>query len=139
VTKASQALPSGGCRCGKVRFSASAEPHFAAICHCEDCRKASGAPFLAFVGFHRSEVRFEHGEGRRYETEHAARFFCETCGSPIAYADGRLVDRIYFYLGVMDEPARYEPTHQAFISERLPFACLKVDLPGHDKLSVPRL
>ena len=42
----------GGCRCGAVRFEASAEPHHVSYCHCGDCRRASGAPVSAFVGFH---------------------------------------------------------------------------------------
>ncbi|NDW04567.1 GFA family protein [Jiella pacifica] len=131
-------LHTGGCRCGAIRFSASADPHYAAICHCGDCRRASGAPFLAFVGFRRRDVRFEGGEGKRYGRDPVARSFCETCGAPIAYEDTRLADEIFFNLGAMDRPERYEPTVQAFLPERLPFRCLVVDLPGHDGMSVPR-
>ena len=128
----------GGCRCGAIRFTIAAEPHYTAICHCGDCRKASGAPFLAFVGFNRDDVTFDGGEGKRYGKHPIARTFCETCGAPIAYQDARLADRIFFNLGAMDEPERYEPTQQAYVPERLPFACLAVELPGHAGMSVLR-
>ncbi|MBP0616279.1 GFA family protein [Jiella mangrovi] len=128
----------GGCRCGAIRFAASADPHFASLCHCEDCRRASGAPFLSFVGFYRSEVSFDGGEGRGYGSGPTRRSFCETCGAPIAYYDTRLPDRIYFNLGAMDAPHRYEPTLQAYAAERLPFACIAIDLPARDKGGVPR-
>ena len=40
-------LHTGGCRCGAVRFEASADPHHVSYCHCKDCRRASGAPVSA--------------------------------------------------------------------------------------------
>lgn len=128
----------GGCRCGAVRFTAAADPHVATLCHCEDCRRASGAPFLAFVGFDRSEVVFEGEEGRRYGRAPVARSFCATCGAPVAYHDERLPDKIYVVLGAMDEPHRFEPTLQAFAGEALPFACISVDLPAREGGAVPR-
>ena len=33
----------GGCVCGKVRYSADAEPIFVGVCHCSNCQKASGS------------------------------------------------------------------------------------------------
>src|SRR6516225_12404475 len=35
----------GGCLCGKVRYSADAEPAFVGVCHCGNCQKASGTAF----------------------------------------------------------------------------------------------
>ncbi|WAP70855.1 GFA family protein [Jiella pelagia] len=138
MTDPSTPLHTGGCRCGAIRFAASADPHYTAICHCEDCRRASGAPFLAFVGFRREEVRFVGGEGRRYGRDPVARSFCETCGAPIAYYDARLPDRIYFALGAMDAPHCHEPTLQAYANEVLPFRCISIDLPAREKGGVTR-
>ncbi|MBO0903705.1 GFA family protein [Jiella sonneratiae] len=138
MTTSAASLHTGGCRCGALRFGCGAEPHFAAICHCGDCRKASGAPFLAFVGFHRSAVTFEGGEGMRYGEAPVARSFCPTCGAPIAYFDERLPDSIYFVIGAMDTPQRFEPTIQAFAGKALPFACVSVDLPARAGGAVPR-
>jgi len=35
----------GGCLCGKVRYSANAEPIFVGLCHCHDCQKFTGTTF----------------------------------------------------------------------------------------------
>ncbi len=39
----------GGCLCGKVRYTISAEPVFTGVCHCTDCQKATGSAFNIVV------------------------------------------------------------------------------------------
>jgi hypothetical protein len=39
----------GGCLCGKVRYSADADPISTALCHCHNCLKASGSVFTIVV------------------------------------------------------------------------------------------
>ena len=131
-------LHAGGCRCGAVRFEASAEPHHVSYCHCGDCRRASGAPVSAFVGFMIGEVSFTGKALKMFENGQVTRSFCGTCGSPIAYVDERLEDRIYFLLGAMDMPADFVPTLHAYVSEQLPFLHIQDDLPRLPKSSVQR-
>ena len=40
----------GGCLCGKVRYSADAEPTFVAVCHCKNCQKGTGTAFSGCRG-----------------------------------------------------------------------------------------
>ena len=105
----------GGCRCGAVRFEASAEPHHISYCHCGDCRRASGAPVSAFVGFMADQVALDGKALKRFENGPVTRSFYGICGSPIAYVDGRLSGHIYFTLGSMDMPAYFKPTHHAHV------------------------
>lgn len=128
----------GGCRCGRVRFRAAADPTFTSYCHCRDCRKASGAPVLAFVGFSRDDVAFDAAGEKEYGDGPARRSFCPECGTPIAYRDERLADRIYFVLGAMDAPERYKPTHHAYLSEALDFLTIDDALPRYERFSVER-
>lgn len=128
----------GGCRCGGVRFEANADPHHISYCHCRDCRRATGAPVAAFVGFMTDEVAMESSTLRTYENGPVTRSFCGVCGSPIAYADSRIGDRIYFYLGAMDFPAHYKPTHHGHVRSQLPFVHMPDNLPRHVASSVPR-
>jgi hypothetical protein len=128
----------GGCRCGAVRFEASAEPHHVSYCHCGDCRRASGAPVSAFVGFLVGLVAFTGKALKMYENGPVTRSFCGVCGSPIAYVDERLEDDIYFMLGAMDMPTDFKPTLHAYVSEQLPFLHMQDDLPRHLKTSVKR-
>ena len=133
-----QALHTGGCRCGAVRFEASAEPHHVSYCHCDDCRRASGAPVAAFVGFMADEVALGGNSLTRFENGPVTRSFCGVCGSPIAYMDARIGDRVYFMLGAMDRPALYRPTHHAHVRSQLPFVHMPDGLPRHVGSSVSR-
>jgi hypothetical protein len=134
----SQTLHTGGCRCGAVRFEASAEPHHVSYCHCADCRRATGAPVSAFAGFKEDEVTIAGETLRTFENGPVKRSFCGKCGSPIAYADERLAGRIYFMLGAMDMPAYFKPTLHAYVREQLPFVHMPDGLPRHLTTSVPR-
>ncbi len=89
-------------------------------CHCGDCRRATGAAVTVFVGFAEQGITFISTRPAAHRTRpDVERLFCRDCGTPVAYRDGRLEDRIYFYLGVMTTPDRYAPTCHAFVSEKL--------------------
>jgi hypothetical protein len=120
-----------------VRFGADEDPVYVGYCHCSDCRRATGAPVSAFVGFPSDRVTFA-GEPATYVNGPVRRNFCAKCGSPIAYFDRRVGDSIYFYLGAMDEPQNYKPTLHAFASEKLPFLHIPDGLPRMEKNSVER-
>ncbi|MBV8683554.1 MAG: GFA family protein, partial [Caulobacteraceae bacterium] len=38
----------GGCQCGRVRYSAEIENDEAYLCHCNYCRRATGGVSIAF-------------------------------------------------------------------------------------------
>ena len=86
----------GGCLCGRVRFSASGRPYRVGICHCLDCRKHHGALFHASAIFPQAAVTID-GETRDYKGRH----FCPHCGSTVF---GRSGDEIEVNLGSLDAP-----------------------------------
>jgi hypothetical protein len=133
-----QTLHTGSCRCGTVQFAVSAEPFHISYCHCADCRKASGAPVSTFVGFVAADVALEGASLRVFENGPVKRSFCGTCGTPIAYADDRLANQIYFMLGAMDAPGNYKPTLHAYVREQLPFVHMPDGLQRFPRSSVTR-
>ena len=48
----------GSCLCGDVRFAADGQPKWTGYCHCQSCRRHTGAPVSAYAGFEASQVRF---------------------------------------------------------------------------------
>ena len=56
----------GGCLCGKVRYSADAEPAFVGVCHCKNCQKGTGTAFSVVVGIPSQAPAERHNDLGRY-------------------------------------------------------------------------
>jgi len=52
----------GGCLCGSIRFVATGQPKGVYWCHCQSCRKHSGAPASVFVAFERTAYTITQDE-----------------------------------------------------------------------------
>ena len=60
------------------RFELTGEPLKVGICHCMECRKATGAIYVTYADWPRSAFELL-GEAREYR----GRSFCPTCGSRV--------------------------------------------------------
>jgi hypothetical protein len=52
----------GGCLCGRIRYRLTAAPFDAGYGHCTLCRRASGAPTLAFATVPLADLQWLRGE-----------------------------------------------------------------------------
>ena len=79
---------SGGCACGAIRYTSTAEPVLMLHCHCRDCQRASGGPFSSFIIVPKEAFKITKGAPRFHDSPSEAggkthRGFCAECGSPI--------------------------------------------------------
>lgn len=100
----------GGCLCGKVRFTAAGRPYRVGLCHCMDCRKHHGALFHASAIFPEGSVTID-GETHNYQGRH----FCPSCGSSVFSRSG---DEIEINLGSLDAPDRLTPSYELWTLRR---------------------
>jgi hypothetical protein len=128
----------GSCRCGLISVETSAEPIWQSYCHCRDCRKQTGAPVMAFVGFRERDLTWFGAPKTWRGAGGVSRSFCEHCGSQIGYTDEKLPGAVYLALGFMDAPEDFPPNMHAFEKRRLPFLHIADDLPRHNGFSVER-
>jgi hypothetical protein len=49
------------------------------------------------------------------------RWFCATCGAPVAFERERWNHEIHFYAALLDDPAIFHPTKHVNWSEHLPW------------------
>src|SRR5262249_2249067 len=56
----------GGCLCGAVRYRLDARPLGVNACHCDDCKKLSGATSILMVLAARAALVHEKGDVARY-------------------------------------------------------------------------
>ncbi len=77
---------SGGCLCGKVRYTVTLEEPTYSICHCAMCRKWTAGPYMSVHG-KGDDVSFDVDEGLTWyrSSKWAERGFCKECGSSIFY------------------------------------------------------
>ena len=113
---------SGRCLCGAVRFEATGKPKWVRWCHCESCRRHSGAPANAFVSFENDAVTITEGAIAKYNSSPGVeRGFCARCGSTLTCASVRLATETHYYVGAFERAAELKPTGEFFAGERLPW------------------
>ena len=76
----------GGCCCGAARYRIDGTPSRTTNCHCEHCRRTSGAPFVTWIEVESSQFVLVKGALSRYESRpKVARQFCASCGTQLTY------------------------------------------------------
>lgn len=126
MTSTNEVRPSttktGGCRCGAVRFEAIGPPKFVGNCHCEDCRRSTGAAFSTYVGYLDRDVRWSGAPSKIFESSNGVRRgFCPTCGTPAFYQGSKWAGDTHLFIGEFDDAAGLIPTGDAFPQEALPW------------------
>lgn len=113
----------GGCQCGAVRFEVVGTPKFVSNCHCNSCRKATGAAFSTWIGFNENSVHWLTREPAYYaSSDGVKRGFCEECGAPMTYASGQWPGEIHFLIGMFNDPLAFVPRKDVFTEDALPWA-----------------
>jgi hypothetical protein len=110
----------GGCLCGAVRFRATGAPKWVLRCHCQSCRRHSGAPMSVFVAFMDEAVEVTRGEIARFESSPGVRRgFCATCGSTLTCSNAGWPGENHYHVGAFDEPERLPPSGDIYGEERV--------------------
>lgn len=121
----------GHCLCGAVSWETTGAQNWSGYCHCESCRRNCGAPVTAFFGVPNGAWAWTGDAPGVFERGHASRYFCGSCGTPMAYASTRWPDEIHFYAAHLDNPQDFKPTQHFHYAERLKWLHLKDDLIKH--------
>jgi len=112
----------GGCLCGAVRFIATGNPKGVFWCHCQSCRRHSGAPVSVFVALERDAYAVTKGEITKFTSSPGTtRGFCQACGSTLTCESVKLPTETHFHVGAFDDARRFEPSKHFFRDEQLPW------------------
>ena len=104
-------LRHGGCTCGAVRFTVRGEPLVVGLCHCLDCRKATGGVAMPYADWPRSAFHHD-GAVRTFN----GRSFCAVCGSRLFHIEAKTVEVM---LGALDTaPGDLVPTQEGWVIRR---------------------
>jgi hypothetical protein len=112
----------GGCLCGAVRYKASGRRLWVAHCHCQSCRRNTGAPVATFVGYGQEQFAFVSGVPMSYNSSPGVtRSFCGQCGTPLTYESDFYPGEVHILLGTLDNPEDFVPQVHVHVGEKLPW------------------
>lgn len=115
----------GGCLCGQVRYTITAEPISAALCHCRDGQRYTGSGFEPFVRVPTAAVQL-HGELKSYagtggSGQAVLRRFCPNCGSGVINEAQIRPEVTVILAGTFDDPTAFVPTFEIFCADSPPW------------------
>ena len=102
---------SGGCACGRVRYSATIENDEAYLCHCRMCQRATGSLSIAFKHVKQADVKWD-GEPDWYDSSPIAiRPYCRECGSSLGFQFKEGSENMDLTVASFDDPSGFKPKH----------------------------
>ena len=127
-------MPTGGCHCGAVRYSAAGEVKHSGVCHCETCRRTTGGLTTAWVAFSSAELAIE-GEPASYaSSEGVERQFCGQCGTSLFYFNEAMMPGVVDILtATLDDPENYPPQLHVQMGDALPWEVTLEGLPRFER------
>jgi hypothetical protein len=120
----SEAVLTGGCQCGAVRYAVTAPPLQLYVCHCRECQRQSGSAFGMSLIVPRAAFAVTKGTARSWSgTTDSGRamtcFFCPACGARLWHARNGM-DTVSVKAGTLDVPVDFACAVHIWTSRRLP-------------------
>lgn len=127
----------GGCLCGAVRYRVSGKPIAATLCHCADCRKASGGINVAWAVFNKDNFEWLAGVPSDYSSSPGIHWlFCPVCGSTVGYRRSERPNHMDVTTGTLDDPDLVPPDVEIWLKERIGWEALHPEMDKRDRSSL---
>jgi len=101
----------GGCACGRVRYSATIHDDEAYLCHCRMCQRATGSVSIALKNVKAAEVAWKHEPDWYDSSPIAVRPYCRECGTSFGFKFKEGSENIDLTVASFDDPSRFKPRH----------------------------
>jgi hypothetical protein len=127
-----EAVFTGGCQCGAVRYAIAETPLRLYVCHCRECQKQSASVFGMSLVVRCAAFAVTQGETRAWSRRAdsgrtMACHFCAECGSRLWHArDG--IDTISVKAGSLDVPMDFARAIHIWTSRKVPGLALPPDV-----------
>lgn len=125
----------GGCMCGAARYETTGDTSRAINCHCESCRRHTGAPMATLVVFKAEQVTFSGDDRAIYvSAPGVVRGFCGVCGTPLTWETEHidLGQVCAIHISTFDDPDAITPIAHSFYGEKISWFDTADNLPRHE-------
>ena len=120
----------GGCLCGGTRYTLTSIPYGLNNCHCIDCQRASGAPFVTWGSVAANDLRVLTGQPRKVPHAGRVRTFASCCGTPLFFEEKNEAPEVDVAIATLDLPQRFLPEKNMWTEDRLPWVQLDPGIPS---------
>ena len=110
-------------------------PYELGDCHCIDCRRSAGAPYVTWGSVPREDLQVTKGEPRKVAHADRIRSFAACCGTHLFFEQSKDSDEIDVTIASLDEPAPFSPQKVIWLEDKLPWVVIDESLPKFQKSS----
>jgi len=128
----------GSCHCGEISYTFSGEPLRQVNCHCKNCRKTSGGPYLANIFVSEDNLLIK-GSPKVYQHladsgNQMTKKFCGNCGAQMFSLGSGRPGIVIIRGGTIDNLEIIQPTLNIFVSSKIPSTPLNESLSTFEKM-----
>jgi len=128
----------GGCLCGAIRYEVKGDALRIANCHCDDCRRATGASFATNVFVNEADLTVLQGTPKSFAHQGGSgatmtKLFCGNCGAQLFGKGSGSPGVMHVKVGSIDDAGFVRPAIDVFVSKKLPFTRLSDETEHFEK------
>lgn len=101
----------GGCACGRVRYSVRINSDDAYLCHCRMCQRSTGSVSIAFTSVKAADVNWSREPDWYESSAIGRRSYCRECGTSLGYRFKEGSENMDLTVASFDDPSRFKPRH----------------------------
>lgn len=129
---------SGSCLCGSLSFEGDCDVKLIANCHCDDCRRATGAAYGTLL-FADEESVLVQGESVEYEHvsdrgSKMTKIFCPTCGSQVFGRNSSRAGLLAIRAGAVTQKSEVVPTVNVYCESAIPTTPMDSTIASFDQM-----
>jgi hypothetical protein len=127
-------MHTGSCLCGVVKVEIDGDLAPVQLCHCGQCRKASGTAFASNMPVRAEAFRVVGGADQLKSFESSPgkeRVFCGRCGSPVISRATAAPDWVRVRVGLIDPPVGAPLAFHFHTASKADWWPIQGDLPQH--------
>ncbi|MEJ0004944.1 MAG: GFA family protein [Steroidobacteraceae bacterium] len=122
----------GRCLCGVIRYRCGPILYPPTLCHCESCRRASGAHAVGWLTVSAADVVFSGDAPREFASSAGVvRTFCGRCGTPLTYRNVQRPTEVDVTICTLEQPGRMAPIDHIWMQDAPAWDRLADTLPRH--------
>lgn len=129
----------GSCLCEGVQYEYNGAITEIAMCHCNQCKRAQGTPFVTNAPIDFNALKFTQGQDLMkdyFSSPNKRRVFCSQCGSPLFSQLTHLPHLARLRVGTITEGILPAPAYQIYCESKAEWFVLTDDMPKYQQLKV---